>query len=158
MWSNDTIDVRDLTDRVDELEAARDGYDTCGLCQGADGPIVTFAKPEPPLCPDCGGAGKMGAFDWAQSEEAGELAELTAALEELAGDGGDHEWRGDWYPGTLIADHYFEDYARELAADIGAVNEEIGWPMAHIDWSAAAAALQQDYSCVELGGVTWRYR
>lgn len=62
----------------------------------------------------------------------------------------------DWHYGeTFIADDYFEDYARELAADIGAIDPAAGWPTAHIDWEAAANALQSDYTDFELGGTTY---
>jgi hypothetical protein len=44
---------------------------------------------------------------------------LYDLLAELRGNGGDHEWRGDWYPVTLIRDSYFTEYAQSFAEDIG---------------------------------------
>lgn len=62
----------------------------------------------------------------------------------------------DWqYGETFIADHYFENYARELATDIGAINEDAGWPNSYIDWEAAADALRIDYTGFELRGNTY---
>lgn len=53
---------------------------------------------------------------------------------------------------TLIAEDYFETYARELAEDIGAVRSDAEWPIRHIDWEAAANELLDDYSEVTLEG------
>lgn len=92
------------------------------------------------------------------SDEGAELAKLEEVLADLQGMGGDEQWRGDWYPVTLIRDDYFEQYARDLADDIGAINRDAKWPNTHIDWEAAARDLQQDYSSVEWDGVTYWYR
>jgi len=83
---------------------------------------------------------------------------LKGLLEELKGCGGDHDWRGDWYPIVLVRESYFEDYARELAEDIGAINKDATWPNNHIDWEAAAEELSQDYSNVEFDGVEYLFR
>jgi hypothetical protein len=56
---------------------------------------------------------------------------------------------------TLIEDSYFEEYAEEMAYDIGAISREAGWPANHIDWEAAAEELKQDYTEVELFGNTY---
>jgi hypothetical protein len=62
----------------------------------------------------------------------------------------------DWPWGeTLIADYYFVKYAIELAYDIGAINDDYHWPASHIDWDAAAEALQQDYTSIEIGDGTY---
>ncbi len=87
-----------------------------------------------------------------------ELATLSGLMEGMKGYGGDEQWRGDWYPLTLIRDSHFEDYARALADDIGAFQHGSEWPHSYIDWEAAAAALQTDYSSTEYDGVTFWYR
>lgn len=87
-----------------------------------------------------------------------ELNTLTAILNELEGNGGDEQWRGDWYPLTLIRESYFQDYAKELAEDIGAVNKDATWPNNCIDWKQAARELQYDYTSTEIDGVTYFYR
>lgn len=91
-------------------------------------------------------------------DEAAEFALLTGLLEEMKGYGGDEQWRGDWYPITLIRDSYFEDYAQELAEDIGAISSDMQWPLGCIDWERAARELQMDYSSVEFEDVTYWYR
>lgn len=94
-------------------------------------------------------------IDWLDREaetedEREELSILVAFRDEHAADIADWEF-GE----TLIRDSYFEDYARELASDIGAINADAQWPLMHIDWEAAAASLQQDYTDVTLNGVTY---
>ncbi len=63
----------------------------------------------------------------------------------------------DWQYGvTLINDNYFEEYAQELAADIGGVRDD--WPHCHIDWGAAANSLQMDYTSITLDGKDYWFR
>ena len=90
--------------------------------------------------------------DERDEEETAELASLKA----LAGEA---EGCPDWtYGETLIRDSYFEDYARELAEDIGAIPKDAGWPAYCIDWERAASELQMDYTSVEFDGVTYWIR
>jgi len=91
-------------------------------------------------------------------ELAEEHAALCAIMAELAGNGGDEQWEGDWYPLTLIRESYFRDYAQELAEDIGAVNKNSTWPNNCIDWDQAARELQMDYTSVTIDGITYFYR
>lgn len=85
-------------------------------------------------------------------DELEELAALKALTEDASSS-------PDWaYGEGLIADSYFEDYARELANDIGAVDANASWPGMFIDWEAAADALKIDYFSVELDGVTFWIR
>lgn len=129
--SADYIDIRDVIARVEHLEQLRQ-----------PGPV------------------DLGPDDSAEDQDDlfRELAGLESVLDELRGRGGDHQWRGDWYPVTLIRDSAFEDYARDLAEDIGAVSPDASWPRNHIDWASAAAELQDDYSPVRIDGVTYWYR
>lgn len=94
-------------------------------------------------------------------EDGDEMADELAALEALADEGaGLADWQ---YGETLVRDSYFEDYARELADDIGpsfcaccgSINRDAGWPMTYIDWTAAAEALQMDYTAIDFDGVTY---
>lgn len=91
-------------------------------------------------------------------DDEGEFARLGMLLDELAGNGGDEQWRGDWYPLTLIHDSYFATYARELVEDIGDVPD--GFPhYIVIDWEATAENIRQDYSSIEgFDGETYWYR
>lgn len=130
---SNVIDVRDIIERVEELETNRDTFNAVKESEGD-----SWAEHEP--------------------SDAEELDGLTAILEELKGYGGDEQWRGDWYPVTLIRDTHFEDYAQELAEEVGAIERDATWPARHIDWKAAAEELQQDYSSVEIEGADYWYR
>ena len=92
------------------------------------------------------------------NEEREELATLCGMLDDLKGNGGDEQWRGDWYPISLIRDSYFENYARELAEEIGAIDRSATWPNTCIDWEYAAEQLQQDYTTTEIEGKEYWYR
>jgi hypothetical protein len=81
-----------------------------------------------------------------------ELTKLRELVKELEGVG---ELK---YGMTMIRETYFEEYARDFAADIGAIKEDESWPYDHIDWKAAARALKQDYSEIEFDGVTYLVR
>lgn len=129
----DIIDVRDIIERVGELESERDDY-----VGGAAFTDPTWATKSP--------------------DEFAELAALTAILTELAGNGGDEKWRGDWYPMTLIRETYFTDYAQELAEDCGMVNPQASWPNNCIDWEQAARELKYDYTSTDINGVTYYFR
>jgi len=83
------IDLRDVTERVDDLREERDA------CDAEDYEA------------------------WQKGEGAEELATLTNLLDDLAGCGGDHQWEGVRYPLTLINDSHFTDAMRELVEDIG---------------------------------------
>lgn len=94
--------------------------------------------------------------DWAVhlgEEDAHELVALIALADEAEG------YAPDWFYGeTLINEDYFEDYARELAEDIGAIDRDAPWPLRHIDWEAAASELLIDYTGVDYDGTTFYIR
>lgn len=90
-------------------------------------------------------------------DEAKELAELQAILDDLKGNGGDEQWRGDWYPVMLISERTFEDHVRELLEDCGTIPKDLPWFVA-IDWETTAQHIQGDYTPVEIDGVTYWYR
>jgi len=90
--------------------------------------------------------------------ETEELATLQAFLADLAGNGGDEDWRGDWYPVTLVRDSYFKDYAQDLAEECGMIPDDNRWPCTCIDWDKAARELRMDYTSAEFEGVTYWYR
>jgi hypothetical protein len=115
----DTIDVRDIIARVEELEPQ---VDTIG-----------------------------------EGEHIAEWNMLTRILHELNGYGGDEQWRGDWYPVTLIDDAYFVDYVQDMLADCGVVPRDLP-DYIEIDWRATARNVQTDYSSVEIDGRTYWYR
>ena len=133
--TDDTIDMRDVIARIEELREERDGW-VLGAPDGSETP-----NPE----------------GWANdnTDDADELETLEALAYEFKGYGGDEQWDGDWYPVTLIRDSYFEDYAQELAEDIGAINSDASWPNNCIDWERAARELRMDYTSGEFDGVTY---
>lgn len=88
-----------------------------------------------------------------------ELEKLENFLTKIAGNGGDHDWEGNWYPVTLIKDSYFEEYAEELASELyGSQISTAHWPFSQIDWAKAAEALQTDYTSADLDNETYWMR
>lgn len=76
-------------------------------------------------------------------------------LRQLREDADTSEWS---FGVAFISEVYFEDYARELAEDIGAIAKDTSWPATSIDWEAAANELLIDYSSVDFDGVTYYFR
>lgn len=68
------------------------------------------------------------------------------------------EGAGWEYGIAFIRDSYFQQYAQDLAEDIGAIDRNANWPLTHIDWAGAADDLKVDYSSVEIDGVDYWYR
>lgn len=124
---DDLIDLRNVIERYEELEGERDD---------AESPQVW--KEENP-------------------SDYEELDVLDSLLQDLKGYGGDEQWRGDWYPITLIHESYFTEYCKELCADIGDIPENIPDYIV-IDWDATAKNLKVDYSEVEINRHTYLYR
>lgn len=59
----------------------------------------------------------------------------------------------------LIENDRFEDYARELAEDLGIIDgRDNAWPTNFIDWEAATNALRVDYTEVTFEGDTYLIR
>lgn len=82
---------------------------------------------------------------------------LYSIMDEIRGNGGDEQWRGDWYPVTLIASSYFTEYAQELVSDVGDLPRALP-SYIEIDWEATARNVRMDYSSVDIGGLTYYYR
>ncbi len=86
-------------------------------------------------------------------EDNDELAILQKLAEQAEG------YASDWtYGEALIRDSYFEEYAQDLAEDIGAIQDNAQWPYSYIDWKRAAQELQADYTSVDFDGVTYWIR
>lgn len=134
--NSNTIDSRDVIERIEVLRSAL-------LAVGLEDP-----DPE---------ALDLDSFPEDDREAIGDAAEELAAL--LALEKEASPYADDWEHGeTMIRDSYFEEYAEELASDIGAINKEANWPLNHIDWKAAAEALKQDYTEVRFKGVSYQIR
>lgn len=85
-------------------------------------------------------------------DEGDEYEALTALAEE-------GETLSEWEDGVaLIRESYFEDYARQLADDLGLLPDSDSWPCNCIDWEQAAEQLKQDYTTVEFGDETYYAR
>lgn len=131
--TDDLIDSRDVIARIEELESERDSF------------VIGHPNGEEEPAPD----------QWAEEnpDEAEELDTLYA----LAKQGEDYA--PDWsYGETMIHDDYFEAYAEQLAEDIGAIDRDAKWPLTHIDWTAAADDLKQDYTSIDFDGQTYWIR
>ena len=85
--------------------------------------------------------------EWDESDEAEELKALQDFAEVCSDN---REWKHGM---TLINHSHFEDYARELAKDIGAISGEEKWPCTCIDWEQAAEELRIDYTEYVFGDV-----
>jgi len=61
---------------------------------------------------------------------------------------------------TAIDEDGFEEYAEDLADDLGAYSRKASnsWPLCHIDWTAAAEALKVDYETFEFEDTTYLVR
>jgi hypothetical protein len=141
--SDDVIDSRDVIARIEELEE-----------------LETAIEDAAEFLQSCGDDEKERATELLEEAESDmddddrdELRALRALAEQAEG------YAADWRHGeTLIRDSYFEDYAQELADDIGVIPKDLGWPRSCIDWEQAARELQMDYTSVEFDGVTYWIR
>lgn len=132
--ADDIIDSRQVIERIEELEARF-------------------------VC-DCDPVGEVHADDcncMADPLDADEERELDV-LRALAVEG---EGFSDWsYGETMVRDSYWEEYAQEVANDLGYMDAENAgsWPFNCINWERAARELQMDYSSIDFDGVTYWIR
>jgi hypothetical protein len=133
--SDDIIDSRDVIARIAELETElTDAHE-------GEGNTVTFES-------------WLEAAEWDDAHTMQDAAREYIALKTLAKEA--EGYAADWVHGeALIRDTYFQEYAQELAADIGAINKDQTWPNNCIDWEEAAHQLQQDYTQVSFDGVDY---
>lgn len=131
-WA-DVVDSRNIVDRVNELQDQQMAHHEDQEDQDPDDRVP------------------WSAVDPAAADELRELEELLAQLRDVGGDTPEDGM-------TLVRESYFQDYAQELADDIGATNPNAGWPLNCIDWEQAARELRMDYTSVEWGDVTYFVR
>lgn len=85
-----------------------------------------------------------------------ERAALIVALIAIRDEAGCADWHRSE---TFVNDSYFEDYARELADDLGYLGRDRDNPLlACVDWEQWTDLVRQDYSSVEVEGATFWYR
>lgn len=147
--SDDVIDSRDVIARIEELECERE----CIADIVAEREEQLAANDDESQTreelADALSEAQRELIEW-DADNGEELAALKAFAAQAEG------YAPDWNHGaTLIRDSYFEEYARQYADDVGAINAEASWPNTCIDWEKAANELQQDYSAVEFDGVTY---
>jgi hypothetical protein len=147
--SQDIIDTREIYDALQEIEARGCFCESCdgrGVLAAPDEDEGEEGEVEP--CEDCEGTGL-------DREASAQRESLKTLLDEVESVSGEHPKHGV----GLIRDSYFETYARELADDLyGTEIRNASWPFDYIDWTAAAEALQMDYSQVDYDGVTYWVR
>ena len=131
-----TIDTRELYTRLCELETLRD--DAAEALEALHDPDTDETMDEKQAILDA--ANYMFGDD--------EQAEL-AALEVLRDEIGESTMR-DGEAMIPTSNGGFEDYARELHADLHGNNHD--WPYNCIDWEKAAEELSQDYTSVSYQG------
>ena len=159
--TDNVLDSRDIIDRIEYLESERESLtdevdkaqETLDDLDSDDFVEVSaFEAAEDEARRELATA-QANVKDWDESDEGQELVKLKAFAEEAEG------YAEDWRHGaTLIHEDYFEDYARDLAAegDYDMKNEQ--WPYTCIDWTQAAEELKQDYTSVDFDGETYWVR
>lgn len=130
----DTFDSRRLIARMEELQEER---------------LEAANKVE-----ECGTqAGCLALEDW-DKNNLEELRGLCAVWGAVCDAG--EEATSDWSEGVAcIRDSYFKDYAYGYAEDMGLIGQNIQWPHTCIDWDKAARELKQDYTEIDVYGVTF---
>lgn len=169
----DVIDSRDIIERIDELESLRDSAEEDATEHNqnideltellendnlSDHRRETLQQELEDLLPkkekvfrDDGTREYWESDDFGDEEEK-ELHILLQLQDEAEGS-------PDWRCGeSLIRDSYFEEYAEQLAEDIGAIDSNANWPVNCIDWEKAADELKADYSRVDFDGVDYWIR
>jgi hypothetical protein len=158
---HDVIDLRDLVELRDELRG-REACDNCGehAHENVEGTVVhsdtLVAECENESADDTDTTAELS--DMLDADEVALLAELDRFdRDEL---NGNLDTAANNEP-TLIADSYFEDYAKQWADEVGYVSdsENARNPLLNfIDWPAWAEHLKTDFHDVELAGATFLYR
>lgn len=142
--TTDIIDIRDIIERFEELETElvsiynEQASEDDQAHDSEDDDFITW----------------LAGLD---TEEAQEFKQLQDILEELKGCGGDEQFRGDWYPITLIREDYFTEYCIELVQDVGDLPRDLPTYL-EIDWEKTADNLRHDYSWVSIGDNDYLYR
>jgi predicted nucleic acid-binding Zn-ribbon protein len=141
-----TLDTRDLQERLEELEALRDSLEAA---RDLSEELAKDTEATQESIDEADAAERKAEMDYGD-DEAEELAEIESLKAEIG---------AKWKRGVLlIPESDFEDYARELAKDIGAITQDIEWPCNHIDWAAATDSLKMDYTSTTFMSTDYLYR
>lgn len=128
------LDLNELAEEFDQLRAMVADH------EGGEHADEEWGDPED--CPKC--------------DPVGEAAERLGALDALDQEIDLPETARN--EGSAIPEDEFEDYAEQLAEDIGAIDREARWPLNRIDWEAAAEDLKVDYTEFDFDGTTYLVR
>lgn len=88
-------------------------------------------------------------------DDLSEYKTLEAILDDLKGNGGDEQWRGDWYPVSLIHESYFTEYMTDLIKDCYSLDVP---HFVEVDWEATADNCKVDYTFITIKGTEYWYR
>lgn len=173
-----TLDTRDLYKRQQELEDLKQTVETAAeeLAEAEQGLTekkgVLAALEETPEDEITDAALEIASEEVADAESAVSDAQTNlddakiqfgedeqtelAELDELESEVG-MEWR---HGEQLIPEDDFEEYARDLADELGYMDNKAAssWPFTCIDWEKAAEELKQDYSQADYQGTTYLFR
>ena len=138
-FHDDILDVRDLIERFEELEDTKEE--------------MLEDVPESKY----GNRRNKKWKAWEDSDEFTELKQLEDILDELKGNGGDEQWKGDWYPCTLINSDYFTEYTKDLLEDCGYILKDMPWWI-EIDMEKTADNCKVDYTTIDIEEETYYYR
>jgi hypothetical protein len=148
--TEDIIDSRDVIDRIEELRSEVDDLLSESMVS------MDFDEFVEGVCDRTLEILLSQEFSREDASTLEDLCDELWPLMKLAEQG---EGYGDWDSGeTLIRDSYFEEYAKELAKDIGSVSGDEKWPLNHIAWEDAADELKTDYTELDFDGVAYQMR
>jgi len=155
---NDILDLRDLSQEFSDLH---NEVITCDTCDGNG-----FTGEDEDACIVCEGQGEYVPTDKSVLDEFERYVELRDLAVEVTGCNEDDPQLDTAFDNaaenepTMIHENEFEDYAQQLAKDIGAINDDTqsNWPLDCIDWEKAAEQLQQDYTEINWCGETYYMR
>ena len=159
--TDNVLDSRDIIARIEYLESERESLtdavdtvqETLDDLDASDFEEVSEFEEAEQTTKDELATAQANVKDWDESDEGQELTKLKAFAEEAESSS------SDWsYGATLIHEDYFEDYARDLAAEGDYDMKNELWPYTCIDWEKAAEELKQDYTSVDFGGETYWVR
>lgn len=140
----ETLDTRDLNERLEELSALRDALNEAREAREELGTNPASTRKEIDEANDA----VERAEAYFMEAEANELAELESLRDEI------REWK---FGTTLIPKADFIDYCQELLQDVGDLPKDLPSYLV-IDWNATADNIRADYSSVTYRGTDYLYR
>ena len=150
--TDDVIDIRDVIENFEELEEAKEAFEEQIEEWREELEDEESEEEKQKIMKKIEEWG-----EWHETDEGKEYIILEGLLDDLKGYGGDEQWRGDWYPVTLIHTDHFTDYCKELVKDCGYISDGFPWWI-EVDWEKTADNMAHDYSLVDYDGEDYYYR